>query len=155
MLRYRIPATSSAAPGAERQGSPGGGYAELARVLASQLSQTPDPLAAAREAGRRWTQALETGASTPATDPVAAVLELMTRLGFAPDRPAEGGIHLHRCPFEAVAREHRQVVCGVHLGMLEETLARLGGTVRLTGMVPFASDDPLLCTVEFEPTGRP
>ncbi len=124
----------------------------LAGALAGQVSGSPDPVAAAREAGRRWTDALgvRTGAepSTPGAA-VDATVDLMDRLGFAPDRPpGDQQIHLRRCPFEVVARAHRSVVCGVHQGMLEETFRRLGGAVEVEHLHPFAVDEPLLCVVD-------
>ena len=128
------------------------GYRRLARVLADQLSGLEDPGRAARDAGRRWVEALDVAPGGEADlDPDAAVTQvaaLMDRLGFSPDRPAGGDLLLlRRCPFEAVARDHRAVVCGVHAGMLEQTFERLGGAVEVTGLRPFASEDPLLCVV--------
>lgn len=155
-IRYSI------APVVERSG-PGGGpasgsgatatddYQRLASVLAGQLSGRADPAGAAREAGRRWTEALDVPRDRQPLEPDAAiteVVELMDRLGFDPERPAGGDrIDLRRCPFEVVAREHRAVVCGVHLGMLEETFERLGGLVSVAELEPFANDEPLLCLV--------
>jgi predicted ArsR family transcriptional regulator len=126
-------------------------YEQLARLLAGHLSQGADPTEAAKEAGRRWSRAVEVVSPSAPLDPAAAVaqvLELMDGLGFAPDHPAHtDSINLRRCPFEAVAREHRQVVCGVHQGMLEETFKRLGGSVEVAALEPFAVDEPLLCVV--------
>ena len=140
------------AAGAESAAVPANDYEELARVLADQLSQTPDPASAAREAGRRWTRALEMADQSATGDPLATIVDLMARLGFAPDvDPETNEIRLHQCPFEAVAREHRQIVCGVHQGMIEESLSRLGGKSRLSSFRPFVSDHPLLCTVRIEP----
>ena len=153
------------------------GYRRLASVLAGQLSGLDDPAGAAREAGRRWIEGAGAGpeasglgagatapgpeaggvvpgasaGSLPADDAVTAVAGLMDRLGFAPDLPVVGDrIQLRRCPFEAVARDHRAVVCGVHAGMLEQTFERLGGAVGVTRLEPFASDDPLLCVVHLQ-----
>ncbi len=126
-------------------------YEGLAGVLADQLSGTPDPIGAAHEAGRRWTGALGVRSSEVAMVPEAAietVVELMDHLGFAPERPAgDRRINLRRCPFEAVARQQRGIVCGVHAGMLEETFRRVGGTVEVKGLDAFAVDEPLLCIV--------
>ncbi len=132
------------------------GYRRLASVLASQLSGMDDPAGAAREAGRRWIEGAgvvpgASAGSLPADDAVTAVAGIMDRLGFAPDLPVVGDrIQLRRCPFEAVARDHRAVVCGVHAGMLEQTFERLGGAVGVTRLEPFASDDPLLCVVHLQ-----
>ena len=134
-------------------------YRRLADVLAGQLSALADPAAAAREAGRRWVEALDAGPRTEAgplgpVEALDAVANLMDRLGFAPDRPvSDDRMLLRRCPFEVVARDHRAVVCGVHAGMLEQTFARFGDAVRVDGLQPFASSDPLLCVVRLRRTG--
>ncbi len=126
-------------------------YEGLAGVLADQLTGTPDPIGAAHEAGRRWTGALGVRSSDVAMVPEAAieaVVDLMDHLGFAPDRPSgDRRINLRSCPFEAVARQQRGIVCGVHAGMLEETFRRVGGTVEVKGLDAFAVDEPLLCVV--------
>jgi len=122
----------------------------LAVAMAHQLSSVPDPAEAAREAGRRWTEALDVPAdASPATPEAAvqAVVGLMDRLGFEPAAPDPGRVELRRCPFESIARQERGVVCGIHEGMLVETFRRFGGTVELAGLEPFAVDAPLLCVV--------
>lgn len=134
-------------------------YEGLASALAGQLSGSPDPVSAAREAGRRWSEALAVPADTvPATPEAAveAVATLMDRLGFAPDRPAGANrLDLRHCPFEAVARQQRGVVCGVHEGVLEETFRRLGGHVEVARLDAFAVDDPLLCVVHLRTLADP
>lgn len=137
---------------------PFGEYEGLAGALADQLSGTPDPVAAAREAGRRWTETLGiAGDGVPATpdEAIVAVAGHMDRLGFAPDRPSGmDRINLRHCPFEAVARRQRGVVCGVHAGMLEETFRRLGGAVEVERLDAFANDEPLLCVVHLQRVSR-
>jgi predicted ArsR family transcriptional regulator len=126
-------------------------YERLAGVLAAQLGEGSGAAAAAREAGRRW--ASEAAAVAPAGDhgmdaarATASVADLMDRLGFAPERPvADGELRLHACPFESVARQHRAVVCGVHLGMLEQSVAALDAGLAVAGLQPFHADDPLTC----------
>ncbi len=138
--------------------SPSAEYEGLADALADGLSGTPDPAAAAREAGRRWTETLGIPADAGLVSPgaaIAAVIGHMDRLGFAPDRPARADrIHLRRCPFEVVARRQRGVVCGVHAGMLEETFRRLGGAVEVTRLHAFAVDEPLLCVAHLREAPR-
>ena len=156
-IRYvaRAGASGDARSEAEPAAAPGAtdGSRRLASVLASQLSGLADPSGAARSAGRRWVEALDVipdAAACPlaADDAVNTVAGLMDHLGFAPDLPVAGDrIMLRRCPFEAVARDHRAVVCGVHAGMLEQTFERLGTAVCVAELEPFAADDPLLCVV--------
>ena len=159
-LRYREPLTppetdpgtmtASNVPG-DAEPSAEDNYLPLASLLAGSLSLEMDPSRAAREAGRRWGHVLEVTEPDGAADPVGEVVGLMDKLGFAPDRSAgQDEIQLHRCPFEVVAREHRQVVCGVHQGMLEETFARLGGQVGVSALVPFVDTEPLLCVIRLK-----
>ena len=127
------------------------GYRELAGVLAGQIADSADPAAAAREAGRRWADALgieRGGADAGPTAVVERVVGMLERLGFAP-RTRDGGlrIDLRQCPFEEVARQQRGVVCGAHAALTDETLQRLGGSVRLNRLEPFVSDRPLLCVL--------
>ena len=161
-LRYapaEPPATAATDEGvrlAEPLEAPAAGpdrYEELAGLLAGQLDRTADAARLAREAGRRWLPELPTlsgGVPTTPAGALGAVIGLMRRLGFAPEpetaaQPAE--IRLRACPFESVARQHRAVVCGVHLGLLEQTVAGLGGGMVVDSFEPFAADDPLLCVV--------
>lgn len=136
----------------------GAPYQELARVLAAQLDGGIGAPEAAREAGRRWAEALPPDAVRPAATPAAALVALAAafgRLGFAPGPPGTAPDHpsrqheivLHACPFESVAREHRAVVCGVHLGLAERTAAAIGGGIAIEGLDPFRSEQPLACAV--------
>ena len=147
-----------------------GPYQELARVLATQLEGEAGATTAAREAGRRWADALSPAERQPLKTSDAAIdalADAFDRLGFAPthrssarrpgkpdfnpgtrrrrDRPHE--IILGACPFEAVAREHRTVVCAVHLGLAEQTAAAIGGGITIERLEPFRSEQPLTCAV--------
>jgi predicted ArsR family transcriptional regulator len=143
--RYFVaPATNPAGPGEA------GRYEQLAEVLAGQLGGTAGAAAAAREAGRRWASAAAgVGPADERMDAaraMAAIADLMDRLGFDPERPVTGGeLRLHACPFESVARRHRAVVCGVHLGMLEQSIEALDAGLAVAGLEPFHADDPLTC----------
>jgi predicted ArsR family transcriptional regulator len=142
-------------------------YKELARVLAAQLARSTNAGDQAELAGRRWATAVDK-ADRP-SDPVSsgaaieAVTGIMDDLGF---RPVADGrrILLRRCPFAELAKEQRQVICGVHLGMLEQTFESLDAPVTVDRLDPFVQDDPLLCVVhltkeeeeeEEDPPSRP
>lgn len=138
-------ATRQATDGAES------GYAVLSGLLAAHFGDTPQARAKrAERAGQQWATELATdrGTSTEANAPEAthAVLALFAETGFDPELASTAGgqqIRMHACPFRAVAREHPEVVCSVHLGLLRGTLTRLGvapGTVQLE---PFV--EPELC----------
>jgi len=132
-------------------------YQELARVLAAQIDDGAEAATVAREAGRRWADAVPSSAVRPASNAAEAVVSLtgvLAGLGFAPEPPTDTSeIVLRACPLEAVAREHRAVVCGVHLGLLERTAAAIGGGLAIGGLEPFRSDLPLACAVSLQPTG--
>ncbi|MBI3688596.1 MAG: helix-turn-helix domain-containing protein [Actinobacteria bacterium] len=132
------------------------GYRALAQLLAEHLSATPDAALAAQSAGRNWTTAQGDGLPHAATaeEAVSAVTALMARLGFdpAPDTTPDR-IVLRRCPFADLAREHRAVVCGVHLGMIEGTLQQIKAPVAVSEFEPFTNDDPLSCVVRLAVPG--
>ena len=120
-------------------------------MLAAQLDGNSGAAEASREAGRRWAEAQSADPVPQASSPAAAIAALtdaFDRLGFAPDRPTRANeILLQACPFESVAREHRAVVCGVHLGLAEQTAAAIGGGLGIDGLDPFRSEQPLTCAV--------
>lgn len=127
-------------------------YRALAGLLAGQLeavSARPDDDAAA--AGRAWGRTLTDRQDLP--DPVAAtdhLVRLMDRLGFAPAQPEAGGpVELHRCPFREVAERHSRVVCGIHLGLMQGALERVGAPLEATRLEPFVTPD--LCLAHLAP----
>jgi len=132
------------------------GYQTLADILATRLGLTsPQPqevsAAAGRDWGRAWARA-ETSTAHQQPDPRQAVdhiLRLLDSLGFAP-RAVDGGrtVELHRCPFLEVAKRHPEVVCGVHLGLLQGALAEMDAPVRATHLEPFVT--PQLCLARLE-----
>lgn len=146
-------------PAAETAGPPDA-YQELARVLAGRLEGEAGAAAAARDAGRRWAEAMTSPESAPAPAPdaeraVASLEATLGRLGFAPETNLAGDeILLRACPFEAVAREHRAVVCAVHLGLVEETAASLGGGIGVEALEPFRSNQPLTCAIRLRRDGE-
>ncbi len=50
---------------------------------------------------------------------------LLDRLGFQPFRDGEV-IRLRNCPFDSLARDHRDLVCGMNLELLRGAVAGLG-----------------------------
>jgi predicted ArsR family transcriptional regulator len=129
-----------------------GGYRALAVLLADGLAETDDPGGAAMAAGERWIEAVadRDWPARPATTDVATatLVELLDDLGFEPQTDLDhDAILLRQCPFAEVARDHRTVVCGIHLGMVHRTLDRLDSPLRATELEPFVHDDPLLCRI--------
>lgn len=58
-----------------------------------------------------------------------------------PDR-----IRVHHCPFLEVATEHPEVVCSIHLGLMQGALAKMRAPVVIERLLPFA--EPSQCIAE-------
>ena len=117
---------------------------QLIHVLASALAAEDTAGTESVAAGRRWADSFD---PLGEADPATGLVDVLDRLGFDPD-PHEQQIRLRACPFRDAAREHPQVVCAVHRGLIEQLLEPSGTRAQL---VPFAEPD--LCLVTLEPAG--
>ncbi|MCD9879327.1 helix-turn-helix transcriptional regulator [Streptomyces guryensis] len=137
-------------PGMERGGTRS--YRLLAQMLLGRIAATgPDARATAMEAGRAWGRSLvepPPPSRRPGPEESAArLVELLDGLGFAPD--PEGGsvpsrIRLRHCPFLELAEEYGQLVCPLHLALMQGALAELRAPLTATGLEPFAEPDACL-----------
>jgi len=105
----------------------------LARAVADR-----SPRDHALAAGHRWAAQLP----EPVADPITALTQTFTRLGFAPS-PAASVITLHQCPFADAARATPEVVCRVHLGLAQGVASRASAGRTEVDLVPFA--EPGVC----------
>jgi predicted ArsR family transcriptional regulator len=87
--------------------------AEAARRLGTELGSSFRPAATGLAPGRR----------DAAERDVTGVL---TQQGYEPCRGGDGLIRLHNCPFHQLAEQHRDVVCGMNLALVEGLVAGLG-----------------------------
>jgi predicted ArsR family transcriptional regulator len=139
-------------------------YRALAEVLLGHLSATnDDPATTATAAGRSWgahlaSRPMPFRASTrdvtraEAVDRLVAILD---DLDFAPEPVADehgspDRIRLRHCPFYELAEPHRDLVCPVHLGLMQGALTELGAPVTVTALTPFA--EPTACLAHLAPT---
>lgn len=135
-------------------------YLLLSRVLASSIARSVvDPAALAREAGREWGRAIarEGGAAVPLSmeEAVRALMAMLEDLGFAPEVGADGpepSIWLRRCPFRDVAETNPDVVCSVHLGLMQGALSTWRAGLRAESLEPFV--EPGLCCARFSERRR-
>jgi predicted ArsR family transcriptional regulator len=85
----------------------------------------------------------------------AELAEVLDEIGFAP-QPVRTGrkrqVLLHHCPFREAAEEHREVVCSVHLGLMQGLLEELGAPVQAERLDPFV--EPSLCVTHLAPRVR-
>jgi predicted ArsR family transcriptional regulator len=142
-------AVYTAAP--EAAGAGRRSYRLLAEILTSYLaSQSKAPAQAAQKAGEAWGRFLtDRPAPFRRVDVEHAVGQLVATLdeiGFEPEAVTSGRkrqILLHHCPFRETAEEHREVVCGVHLGLMRGLLAELDAPIDAERLDPFV--EPSLC----------
>jgi predicted ArsR family transcriptional regulator len=77
------------------------------------------------------------------------VVGLLDELGFAPEADSRAAtVALRRCPLLDAAREHPQVVCQVHLGIVRGALEHHGGDPEPTDLIPFA--EPGACRLHLD-----
>jgi predicted ArsR family transcriptional regulator len=130
------------------------------RLLAGMLTDLARTLGgggpAAVEAGRTWGRRLTDGeAPLDAAAAVARMNRLLDDIGFQPtvhDDPAgpHAAVHLHHCPFREVAEAGEDVVCALHLGLMQGALHQLQAPVAATSLEPFVWPD--LCIAHLRPT---
>jgi len=161
--RPRLLFCAVTAPAAKTEGS----YKLLAEILAKGIHDgEPEPGSVAAEAGRRWGHEIELrgGLSAEPIDSVRAVARVVALLGdvgFAPTigevrgpgpgeaRDTATVIEVHACPFYDVAREHPDVICAVHLGLIQGALDQMQAPPVALRLEPLVRPD--LCLVHISP----
>ena len=121
-------------------------YRLLAEMLASLIAVVlAQPGEAAVEAGREWgryiTERPAPFQRTNARGAVEGLAATLRELGFAPEAVADGAgyqLRLRQCPFREVAEVHQDVVCQLHLGLMQGALDQMRAPVTVAGLQPFA-----------------
>ncbi|QTE30974.1 helix-turn-helix transcriptional regulator [Pengzhenrongella sicca] len=149
-LQFRAVAAADAGPADS--------YKVLAEILASGIRGAgSEPGEVAVAAGRQWGHqvAPDHGGTPDAAAALGHIVTLLDDIGFAPtvsatpDPTAPTVIELHRCPFMDVAREHTDVVCAVHLGLIQGALDQMHAPPTAVRLEPFVRRD--LCLVHVSP----
>jgi predicted ArsR family transcriptional regulator len=127
------------------------GYRFLAGILASYLDATSeDTGAAAERAGAAWGRFVVDRpppfTELAAEDGIDRLVGMLREFGFDPaleehDTAGTRRVLLRRCPFLDVAREHQEVVCSVHLGLMRGALDELGVEVEAEDLLPWATPE--------------
>jgi predicted ArsR family transcriptional regulator len=134
-------------------------YRILAEILLGYLSATSDePAAAATAAGRAWGAHL-VPRPTPfhevtRDEAVTRLTTMLDDLDFVPEPVAgEHGppdrIRLRHCPFLELAEPHRDLVCPLHLGLMQGALTELRAPVTVTSLEPFAETTACLAHLTY------
>jgi predicted ArsR family transcriptional regulator len=127
------------------------GYRFLAGILASYLDATSEDTAASAErAGAAWGRFVVDRpppfTALDAEDGIERLVGMLREFGFDPaledeDPTGTPRVVLRRCPFLDVAREHQEVVCSVHLGLMRGALDELGVAVEALDLLPWATPE--------------
>jgi predicted ArsR family transcriptional regulator len=149
--RPRILYTSEGAPPGPRS------YELLAEMLTGLVSTLEDAGTATVELGKTWGRHLvERPAPSERVDAEEAVVRLgrlLEKAGFRPEvGPAGDGveIRLRHCPFREVAQKHTDVVCAIHLGLMQGALDELGAPIAATSLEPFVTSQ--MCVAHLQAT---
>jgi len=126
----------------------------LAEVLIQDLAAGPQPAARAARAGRAWgrRQAAEVATATGAAEGVGAaptasvgrLVALLDQLGFAPERRDDrtpGNVGLRHCPFLELAENRSEIVCPIHLGLMQGAMEQWRSPVTVDRLEPFVEPD--------------
>jgi predicted ArsR family transcriptional regulator len=112
-------------------------------VLTGALAGAADGSERAEDAGRAWGRYLmarDPLARTSDDDAVGEVVELLDGQGFDPEARGHE-IHMHRCPFHALAESQPEVVCAVHRGLMSGALSARGSDLEVEGLDVFVRPD--------------
>jgi predicted ArsR family transcriptional regulator len=80
---------------------------------------------------------------------VDAAIDVLSEAGFEPARGESDLIVLRNCPFDAIARTHRDLVCGMNLSLMDGVIAGL----RATGLEAELDPQPGMCCVVWRRSG--
>jgi predicted ArsR family transcriptional regulator len=124
----------------------------LAQMLTALVASLDGANGAALGVGRTWGRNLvDRVATAPSPDldeSLARFSTLLDAIGFQPEiaRSPDGKVEvrLHHCPFREVAERHADVVCALHLGLMQGALSQLHAPVEVLPLKPFVT--PNLCT---------
>jgi predicted ArsR family transcriptional regulator len=124
---------------------------QLIDVLAGALAERDDGgRSRSIAAGRRWADSLAPEEADDRVDDevdeVATLVQVLDGLGFDPELGDADEIRLRACPFRDAARDHPQVVCSVHQGLVEQVLAQAGAD-RQPKLLPFVEPEVCLITM--------
>lgn len=136
-------------------------YQLLAELLVQSVATDPDGSARAVEAGRAWGRG-KGGASSDSDaavadgsgDSVTRLVGLLEEIGFAPEQ-RQGERHRHiglrHCPFLELAETRSEVVCSVHLGLMQGAMEAWHSPMTVDRLEPFVEPD--LCLAHLATIG--
>lgn len=127
-------------------------FALLAEMLTGLVATLDGATSTVLDMGRTWGHRLveKPAAAQPidANESLTRLNKVLDDIGFKPEvttlRNGKMELNLHHCPFQEVAERHTDVVCALHLGLIQGALAELGAPITAESLNPFVK--PGLCT---------
>lgn len=124
-------------------------YRLLAEILTMAFATERDPGPKALAAGRAWGRKVDAELHPPAgaanaEEVIARLIDVLDELGFAPERRVVDGeqqVGLRHCPFLELAENRSNVVCPVHLGLMQGAVETWGAPVSVDRLDPFVEPD--------------
>lgn len=106
-------------------------------------------------AGRAWGRELAgkqgAGEEPRVGQARSRIVEMLEDVGFAPEPDAANEhVVLTRCPLIEAANQHPDIVCGVHLGIIQGSFAEMGFDGAASTLVPFSA--PGQCALHLRAT---
>jgi predicted ArsR family transcriptional regulator len=126
-------------------------YELPARLLADVTASSSRSRRSAEERARAVGVELGGEASRRAGSPrsrarlLAAMRDVLEERGFQPQPEGKRGLRLQNCPFDVLAREHTDLMCGMNHALLSGMLEGLG----LSGVEAVLESKPGWCCVAF------
>lgn len=129
----------------------------LAEILTIGLAADQDPSGKALAAGREWGRRLRPpdhlDEEPAAADTTDQLVDMLDELGFAPERLESDTVGLEKlglrhCPFLELAEEATDVVCPIHLGLMQGALEVIDASMTVDRLDPFAQPD--LCVAHLK-----
>ncbi|MDN5892521.1 MAG: helix-turn-helix domain-containing protein [Nocardioides sp.] len=120
-------------------------YRMLATILAASLSGHPDGATRAVAAGQEWGR-VHVGQlpSRQRRDGVETLVEVLDDLGFAPRREGSDPaptVALRHCPFIDLVADHAEVICPIHLGLMQGIVGAVDDSVTVERLDPLVEPD--------------
>jgi predicted ArsR family transcriptional regulator len=130
-------------------------YELAARLLASAVAADPGGAsqAALHASARQFGASAAADAAGPAGPGLQTMADVLRAHGYEPFADQDGTIRLRNCPFHQLAEQHRDLVCGMNLALIQglaDSLADGGPGGPQPGLDP----RPGCCCVAIAPGGE-
>jgi predicted ArsR family transcriptional regulator len=133
----------------------------LAEMLTGLVASMDRDGTAVVETGRAWGRHLverpPPSAEVDAKEAEERLRALLDDVGFRPEslQLANGvEMRLHHCPFREVAEPHTDVVCQLHLGLMQGALAEIRAPLTADSLEPLVTPTMCVARLHSAPVGR-